>query len=209
MKGVLIVISGPSGTGKGTVCQNLCKLNPNLHCSVSVTTRAPRLGEKDHESYFFFSENRFRDLVEQGAFLEWASVYGNYYGTLRQQVEEKLDKGLDVILEIDTQGAEQIRQSSLDAIYIFLLPPSMEELWRRIKGRGTDGPEAIRQRFASARKELEEIWKYDYAVLNENVPEAVKSIEAIISAEKCRIRKDMDILSRYFKEGEQGDLPLY
>lgn len=202
-KGVLIVLSGPSGTGKGTVCQDLCRKNPNLYCSISVTTRPPRKGEKDGENYYFISEERFQELVEQGAFLEWARVYGNFYGTLRQQVEEKLHEGFDVLLEIDIQGAKLIRQRCKEAVFIFLLPPSMEELWQRIQGRGTDGLEAIKYRFDAAYQELQEIWEYDYVVLNENVSDAVKMIEAIISAEKCSIKKNKDILSRFFKEGEK------
>ncbi len=208
-KGVLIVLSGPSGTGKGTVCRDLCKQNPNLYCSVSVTTRSPRPGEREGESYYFSSEERFRELIEQDAFLEWACVYGNYYGTLRQQVEEKLSKGIDVILEIDTQGAKHIRREAKDAVFIFLLPPSMNELWQRIHGRGTDDSESIKQRFAAAYQELKEIWEYDYVVINENVTDAVKNIQAIILAEKCRIKKDKDYLSRFFEEGETFDLSLY
>lgn len=208
-KGVLIVLSGPSGTGKGTVCRDLCRQNPNLYCSVSVTTRSPRPGEREGESYYFLSEERFRELLEQDAFLEWACVYGNYYGTLRQQVEEKLSKGIDVILEIDTQGAKHIRQEAKDAVFIFLLPPSMNELWQRIHGRGADDSESIKQRFAAAYQELKEIREYDYVVINENVTDAVKDIQAIILAEKCRIKKDKDYLSRFFEEGESGDLSLY
>lgn len=203
-KGVLIVLSGPSGAGKGTVCRDLCRNNPNLYCSVSVTTRPPRKGEKDGENYHFVSEERFRELVEQGAFLEWAKVYGNYYGTLKEQVQEKLRQGVDVLLEIDIQGAKLIRQQCQEAVFIFLLPPSMEELWRRIRDRGLDGLETIQSRFAAAYEELQEIWEYDYVVLNERVSEAVKMLEAIICAEKCSIKKNKDILSRFFKEGEKA-----
>lgn len=200
-KGALFVISGPSGTGKGTICTKLCQQNPKLHCSVSITTRFPRKGEEDGTNYCFMTEDKFKKLVQQGSLLEWARVYGHFYGTLQQQVEEKRAQGFDVILEIDTQGAKQVRSKIKEAAFIFLLPPSMEELWARIQNRGTDSPEVIKERFAAAYREVHEIWKYDYVVVNESIPETVRKIEAIILAEKCRVGRDKNILYR-LKESE-------
>ncbi|MGI6308900.1 MAG: guanylate kinase [Dethiobacteria bacterium] len=201
-KGALIVISGPSGTGKGTICTRLCQQNSKLHCSISITTRSPRKGEKDGLNYYFLTEEKFQALIKQGALLEWAKVYGHFYGTLQQRVEEKRAQGFDVILEIDTQGAKQVRGKTKEASFIFLLPPSMDELWARIQGRGTDSPEVIKERFAAAYREVQEIWKYDYVVINENISETVRNIEAIILAEKCRVGRDKNILYR-LKEGEK------
>ena len=201
-KGALIVISGPSGTGKGTICSLLCRQNPNMHCSISLTTRFPRKGESDGINYHFLTEAKFKTLIKQGSLLEWAKVYGHYYGTLQQQVEEKRVQGRDVILEIDTQGAKQVRSKMRDAALIFLLPPSMDELWARIQGRGTDSPAAIKERFAAAYREIQEIWKYDYVVTNENVSETVRKVEAIILADKCRVGRNKKILCS-LKEGEK------
>ncbi|NMB35286.1 MAG: guanylate kinase [Firmicutes bacterium] len=203
MKGVLVVISGPSGTGKGTICSRLSRENSKLYNAISLTTRPPRQGEEDGVSYFFSSEEDFRRLILEDALLEWAHVYGHYYGTLCEQVEEKLALGFDVILEIDTQGAEQVRRREKEAIFIFLLPPSMEELWARIQGRGTDSQAAIRERFAAARREIEEACKYDYVVINEDVVETTKAVEAIILAEKCRAERNQNMIRR-LKEGEKG-----
>lgn len=201
-KGALIVISGPSGTGKGTICSLLCRQNSKMHCSISLTTRFPRKGESDGTNYHFLTEEKFKTLLKQGSLLEWAKVYGHYYGTLQQQVEEKRAQGCDVILEIDTQGAKQVRSKVEDAALIFLLPPSMDELWARIQGRGTDSPAAIEERFAAAYREIQEIWKYDYVVTNENIPETVRKVEAIILAEKCRVGRNKNILCG-LKEGEK------
>lgn len=208
-KGLLLVISGPSGTGKGTVCKKLCEQNPFLYYSISATTRPPRKGEKDNVNYFFLTEEQFLELRGKNAFLEWAKVYDNYYGTPSQKVQEKLDKGFDVILEIDIQGAKQVRNIAKEAVFIFLLPPSMEELWLRIQGRGTDGQEEIEKRFAAAHRELKEIWNYNYVVINEDVSEAVRKIGAILLAEKCSLLRNEDVLLRLVEEGDIIDLSLH
>ena len=199
-KGLLLVLSGPSGTGKGTVCEELCQQQNSLCNSISVTSRFPRKGEKDGVHYHFLPEAQFEQLIEEGALLEWARVYGNYYGTPLKQVEEKRAQGLDVILEIDTQGAKQIRERVKEAILIFLLPPSLKELWNRIKGRGTEKPEVMKERFLAAHGELKEISNYNYVVFNNNVSEAVDKIKAIITAEKCRVARNKEKLAKLSEE---------
>jgi len=201
-KGLLLVMSGPSGVGKGTLCQILMQQNPQIVSTISVTTRSPRLGETDGVEYYFVDEKRFDELRRRGAFLEWAMVHDNFYGTLAAEVEELRQKEYDVILEIDVQGAEQVRGAIADGVFIFILPPSMEELLERIQGRGTDSAEVIQRRFAAARKELMEVLKYDYAVENDTIPQAVKEIEGIILAEKCRVQRNKKILADFIEKGD-------
>lgn len=194
-KGLLIVVSGPSGVGKGTVCRVLCQENRNIVSTTSLTTRSPREGERDGVDYHFVDEKKFYELKKQGAFLEWAKVHGHFYATLAEEVEELRQKEYDVIMEIDVQGAAQIRGSIDEGIYLFLLPPSMEELWQRIKNRGTETPEAMKERFKTAYKELMEVWKYDYVIINDTVSRAVKNIEGIIMAEKCRVQRNKHFIA--------------
>lgn len=171
--------------------------------TTSLTTRSPRKGERDGVDYHFVDENKFYALKEQGAFLEWAKVHGNFYATLAQEVDGLRQKDYDVLLEIDVQGAAQIRNSSVEGVSIFLLPPSMEELWQRIKGRGSDTPEAMKERFNNAYHELSEVWKYDYVVINDNILRAAKVIEGIILAEKCRVERNNQFLTDFIEKGDK------
>lgn len=185
-KGILIVISGPSGAGKGTICKALSEKN-SYWISVSATTRKPRTGEIDGINYFFLKAEDFKNKILQKDFLEYAQVYGNYYGTPKSNVLKKLENGNDVILEIDIQGALKIKETFPEGIFIFVLPPSMEELKKRITERGSETAESLMTRFKSAYKELNYISKYNYAVVNTTVESAVNKIESIIIAEKCRV----------------------
>lgn len=186
-KGVLLVISGPSGAGKGTICKALLEKHKDIYLSVSATTREPRAGEVHGVNYFFKTKEEFLKKVEEGDFLEHAEVYGNYYGTPKSSVQKMLDEGRDVILEIDIQGALKVKENCEEGIFIFILPPSMEELKQRIIKRGSETPESLMTRFKSAYKEINYISKYNYAVVNDEVDTAVAKLEAIIAAEKCRV----------------------
>lgn len=185
-KGLLIVISGPSGAGKGTICKALLE-KQDLWISVSATTRKPRKGEVDGKSYFFLDVDQFKSRIEHDGFLEYAEVYGNYYGTPKASVNEKIDNGEDVILEIDIQGALKVKENYPEGVFIFILPPSMDELKKRIIGRNSETPESLMRRFKSAYKEINYVSKYNYAVINDKVDKAVGKIQGIIAAEKCRV----------------------
>lgn len=185
-KGRLIVISGPSGTGKGTVISRLMELRDDLCLSVSVTTRPPRPGEIDGKDYFFLTREEFSERVEAGGLLEHAEFVGNCYGTPKDFVEQKIDEGVSVILEIDVQGAAQVAKSCADAVSVFILPPSGTELERRLRGRHTDSEEKIRSRLLEAKRECAEAAKYGYIVVNDSAEAAAREIDAIITAEKCK-----------------------
>ncbi|WP_227767001.1 guanylate kinase [Zhaonella formicivorans] len=184
--GLLIVLSGPSGAGKGTLCQALRAQMPELKYSVSATTRQPRAGEVEGINYYYITKEKFDEMLAQGEFLEWARVYDNYYGTPKKQVMESLERGEDIILEIDIQGAMQIKKQYPKGVFIFIVPPSIRELEKRITGRGTDSEEVIKKRLSCVQQELTYVSEYDYVVVNDEVQTAVEKLKAIIIAEKCR-----------------------
>lgn len=194
-QGLLIVLSGPSGVGKGTVCSYLKAEYQDIYYSVSATTRQARIGEKEGVNYFFLSESEFLVRRDRGDFLEWAEVYGHYYGTPRSVVEDQLAQGKDVILEIDIQGAKKVKNGFPQGVFIFLMPPSKAELEKRIVGRATDSAETIKRRLACVDSELIEIKTYDYAVTNDRVADAVERITAIMTAEKCRVSRILKSLN--------------
>ncbi len=193
-RGLLIVISGPSGAGKGTICKALLEKHDNLFISVSATTRSPRAGEVDGVNYHFLSKEDFLEKVEQNNFLEWANVHGNMYGTPKFKVEEMLSEGKNVILEIDIQGALKVKENFSEGVFIFILPPSMEELKQRIINRGSETEESLMTRFKNAYQEINYVSKYNYAVVNDHVNVAVEKIEGIIAAEKCRVDRIKDTI---------------
>lgn len=198
--GKLFVLSGPSGAGKGTICKRLLEETDKLDLSVSMTTRKPRVGETDGVSYFFTEKEVFQEHIKKGNLLEYAEVYGNYYGTPKTPVLDKLSRGIDVILEIDMQGALKVKESYPDGVFIFILPPSMTELRKRLTGRGTETAEAIELRLGEALKELSYIDKYDYCVVNGVLEEAVARVKAIVVAEHSKVAFTAEELIESYKE---------
>ncbi|MBQ8872263.1 MAG: guanylate kinase [Bacilli bacterium] len=187
-RGILIVISGPSGAGKGTICERLKEQNKNIWLSTSMTTREPRGNEKNGVEYFFVTEEEFKKKIEEEGFLEYAIVHNNkYYGTPKDKIADKLNEGKDVILEIDIQGALEIQEKINDALFIFIMPPSMEILKDRLMKRNTESEDKVLERFKTAYKEINEVTKYNYVVINDRIDVATSKVEAIITAEKCRV----------------------
>lgn len=196
--GKLFVISGPSGAGKGTIVNAVMNQRGSSEAalSISMTTRDPRPGETDGVNYFFVTKEEFRRQIEAGGFLEYAEVYDHYYGTPKSKVMEKLDAGKDVILEIDIQGALNVKKAFPEGVLIFILPPSMEVLRNRLTGRGTDAPEVIERRLSKTREELTFIDRYDYGVVNDDLEEAVETVQAIMRAEHARVDENLHALIR-------------
>ncbi len=187
-RGQLIVISGPSGCGKGSVIEKLLESTDlNLWLSLSTTSRQIRDNDIPGKTYNFVTKEEFEKKIEEDYFLEYAEDSGNYYGTPKSTIEEKLENGIDVILEIEIQGALKIKEIRKDALFIFILPPSMRELKRRLEGRNTETKEKILKRFKTAYREINEVTKYNYVVINDEMEEASKKINSIIEAEKCRV----------------------
>lgn len=196
-KGLLIVVSGPAGVGKGTVNAALMQKHPEIRMSVSVTTRAPRPGEIEGVHYFFRTKEEFDRMIEEDAFLEYMHVFGmNYYGTPKAFVETERNKGNHVILEIDVQGAMKVKESCPDAVLVFIAPPSLKVLKDRLVGRGTETQESIDVRTATALEELKKLPDYDYMVINDVVEEAVADMEAILSAELNRTARNQTLITK-------------
>lgn len=187
--GKLYVFTGPSGTGKGTILSQVLKQDARLFLSVSATTRAPREGEIHGGHYYFLDKQTFEDKINKGEFLEYAQYVGNYYGTLEEPVNEQLKNGNDVILEIEVQGAMQIHEKRPDSVMIFVAPPSIEELERRLVGRGTENPEKVAARMKTAEEELKQADKFDYIIVNDDLDCAIADLLAILRAERCRNSK--------------------
>ncbi|MBO8153246.1 guanylate kinase [Thermovirga sp.] len=185
-KGILFVISGPSGVGKGTLRKELFKRIEGLTYSVSCTTRQPRAGEQDGVDYKFINLETFMSYVEENKFLEWAKVHGNYYGTLESDVRKLLDEGHDVVLEIDVQGALQVKNKMPEAILVFIMPPSEEELVRRLDRRGTESDRELEERIRNAKREILESKRYDFIVVNDDLESAVKELEQIFKDVKTK-----------------------
>lgn len=194
--GLLVVISGPSGSGKGTICKRLIDDIDNIMVSVSATTRKPRVGEIEGINYFFIDEEEFLKRINNNEFLEHALVYGNYYGTPKKEVLKELENGKDIILEIDIQGALNVKKNYPKGVFIFILPPSIKELKHRIEGRGTDSKEVIIKRMECVYEELNYAFEYDYVVLNDEVETAVDKIKKIISAEKNKAIRNQALINK-------------
>jgi guanylate kinase len=188
-KGSIFVVSAPSGAGKTTLCKQIISTMDNIRTSVSFTTRQPRQGEIPGEDYCFVSETEFRAMVDRGDFLEWAIVHGNLYGTSKRQLQELINAGYDVLLDIDTQGARQMKKFFTDGVYIFILPPSMKELKHRLEGRMSDSAEDMNRRLQRAVDEIREYKMYDYVIVNDVIKNSLKKLEAIIIAERLKSGK--------------------
>lgn len=196
-KGKLIVISGPSGAGKSSVVNKAIQGRTDMCFSTSVTTRSPRPGEVDGKDYFFIQPERFRDMVEHGELLEHAEYVSHSYGTPRAFVEQQMDAGMNVILDIEVQGARQVRERMPESVLIFIIPPSMDELQRRLERRGTDSHEVIQARLRRAREELKEAEIYDYVIINDDLEKAAEEFAAILAAEHCRYRHRKHLIDTF------------
>lgn len=207
-EGILLVVSGPSGAGKGTICNAIRELYPDLQYSVSMTTRAPRNGEKEGESYFFRNNEEFEALIKEDAFLEYAKVYDHYYGTPKKRALDMIGDGKSVLLEIDIQGAMQVKERYPKGVFIYIVPPSLEILSGRLHGRGTDSEEVIEKRLAQITEELKMAHKYDYIVVNDVLEDAVRKTRSILEAERCKLSRNEGQIETIFKQYINKEVPL-
>lgn len=203
MPGTLIIITAPSGAGKTTLVGGLLKRDPSVKLSVSYTTRAPREGEVEGRHYHFVDLARFRTLRDSGEFLEWAEVHGNYYGTSKSWIREQIAAGSDILLEIDWQGAQQVRKVFGDAVGVFVLPPSFDVLEQRLRGRGTDSDDVIARRLLAARGEMRHVAEFDYVILNDVLEQAIEDLAAIVRVSRLRYARQQARHLRYFDFLEQ------
>jgi len=186
-KGAVFVVSAPSGAGKTTLCRMITDRLQRIEHSISYTTRAPRPGEVDGKDYYFVTKDNFIKMVEAGEFLEWAEVHGNLYGTSKNRLMERVNRGIDVILDIDTQGARQIRKQGIDATFVFILPPSMEVLKKRLVSRGSDTEDVIKRRLKNAIKEIADYKQYDYVIINDKLETAFEELKAVVLSRRVSI----------------------
>ncbi|MFQ3543390.1 guanylate kinase [Halobacillus rhizosphaerae] len=200
-KGILFILSGPSGVGKGTVRKALFDQSTDLRYSISMTTREPREGEVDGQDYFFKSREEFETLISEGQLIEHAEYVGNYYGTPREYVEKTIDEGKDVFLEIEVQGALQVRENFPQGVFIFLIPPSLEELKDRIVNRGTETADKVKNRLHAAKEEIDMMDAYDYVVVNDEIDHAVSKVQSIVVSEHCKRER----VSHQFKKALEVD----
>ena len=198
MPGTLITVTAPSGAGKTTLVHELLRRNNNLRLSVSYTTRAPREGEKDGREYHFIETGRFLEMRDADGFVEWAEVHGNYYGTSRAWLDEQLGKGRDTMLEIDWQGARQVREAFPGSVSVFVLPPSLRELENRLRRRGTDSEETIARRLQAALGEMRHVEEFAYVIINDRLPDAVAELEVIVQAARLRCANQRKRHPQYF-----------
>ena len=199
-KGLLFVVSAPSGTGKTTLCRTMAQNFPGMHYSISYTTRPPRPGEEKDRDYHFITAGDFQRMIDAGEFAEWAEIYGHRYGTSRMLLEKARDEGRDVIVDIDGQGARQLRDQDLQAVFIFILPPSWEELKRRLSLRKTEHAAALEERLRKARLEAADGRWYDYIIINNELDKAQEQLKAIIQAEHCRRERVIGVLEAMLTE---------
>lgn len=201
--GTLFVVSSPSGGGKGTLIRRVLQLVPDLSYSVSYTTRAPRNGEVAGREYFFIDRAAFEEMAEANEFLEWACVHGNLYGTAKRQVSVETSAGLDIIVEVDVQGAQSIRKLTLDSVSIFILPPSYEILKQRLIARGTDSPQELEVRLRNAPEELRQFSCFNYVIINDDVERAAAELAAIVHAERARCERQQELVERVIENFQQ------
>jgi guanylate kinase len=203
MPGTLTIVTAPSGAGKTTLVRGLLERDPLVRLSVSYTTRAPRPGEEDGREYHFVDVATFRELRDRGEFLEWAEVHGNYYASSRVWLREQITAGHDILLEIDWQGAQQVRKAFTDAVGVFVLPPSLDVLEQRLRGRGTDSDDVISRRLLAARSEMRHVGEFDYVILNNELREAIDDLVAVVRASRLRYAKQHARHLQYFDFLEQ------
>lgn len=207
-EGILLVVSGPSGAGKGTICNAIREIYPDLNYSISMTTRAPRRGETEGVSYYFRTNEQFEKLIQEDAFLEYAQVYDHYYGTPKKYALDLIEKGQSVLLEIDIQGAMQVKERYPKGVFIYIVPPSLEILSGRLHQRGTDSEDVIQRRLAQITNELAMAHKYDYIVVNDILEDAVHKTCSILEAEKCKLSRNEGQIETIFKQYINKEVPL-
>jgi guanylate kinase len=202
-QGTLFVVSAPSGAGKTSLCKGLLDEFPGLRLSVSYTTRPKRMGETDGVDYFFVNSEKFQKMVSRGAFAEWAVVHGNSYGTAKETLDSARERGEDILLDIDCQGAAQLKNNYQEGVFIFILPPSLEELKTRLLGRNTDSPEVITTRIENAKREIAEASWYDFIIINDDFETALEELKAIRISESCKAYKKVGFLKKF--DGKKFD----